>query len=248
MIILIDIGNSTIAIGTSKDGTSLGKVYRLSTEKAKSADEYALTLKEMIREPDRVVISSVVPELNEVFRDFFRDYHDLEPLFLGAGVKTGIKIQADNPKEVGADLIANSVGAVNHYDPDCLIIDLGTATTFTYLENKTIKGVIITPGLTTSRDALVMKTSLLPQVELEQPKHLLGKNSVDCIKSGLMYGHASMIDGFVRRIKQDVGKPDLSVVLTGGHAHLIHPLCEETIALDQRLILKGLLRISELNA
>jgi len=248
MIILIDIGNSRITIGKSRDGKTIGKVYYLSTEKAKSSDEYALTLKEMIKEPKRVVISSVVPELNEVFRDFFQNYHGIEPIFLGVGVKTGIKIQADNPKEVGGDLIANSVGAVNHYASDCLVIDLGTATTFTYIENKTIKGVIITPGLSTSRDALVMKTSLLPQVELEKPKKLLGKNSVDCIKSGLMYGHASMIDGFVRRIKNEIRKPDLSVILTGGHAHLVHSLCEETIELDKRLILKGLLLISELNA
>lgn len=247
MVVVIDIGNTTIAIGLSEDGETISKVYRLNTDKNKSNDEYGFILRNFIPVCDSVMISSVVPELNEVFREFFMQQCQIKPLFLGQGVKTGIQINADNPKEVGADLIGNSVAATMLYDPTVLIIDLGTATTFTYVENKTLKGVIIATGLTTSKDALINKASLLPQIELTPPKKLLGTNSADCIKSGLLYGHASMIDGFIRRIKGELGKDDLTVVITGGHSQIIYPLCEEQLILDQTLILKGLLILAEKN-
>jgi len=247
MLVVIDIGNTTITIGLSKDLESLDKVYRLNTEKSKSADEYAIILNEMIKSADRAIISSVVPELNEVFREYFQNTFSVTPFFVGTGIKTGIRIYADNPKEVGADLITNSVAATQIYDSTCLVIDLGTATTFTYLEDMNLKGVIITPGLTTSRNALISKTSLLPQVELDNPAKLLGTNSSDSIKSGLVFGHASMLDGMTARIKSHLRKPDLTVVLTGGHAKLIHPHCTMKMILDETLILKGLLLIAKLN-
>jgi type III pantothenate kinase len=127
------------------------------------------------------------------------------------------------------------------------VIDLGTATTFTYIENKILKGVVIATGLTTSKNALISQTSLLPQVELHAPKKVLGTNSVDCIKSGLIYGHASMIDGLVRRIKEEVKKPDLTVIITGGHAKIVYPYLNEEIIKDEILILKGLLIILKKN-
>jgi len=238
---VIDIGNTTIAIGLSKNGEIIDKVYRINTEKNKSYDEYALLLKEFIPTCSEAIISSVVPELNEVFREFIQETYGVNPLFLGQGVKTGIQINSDNPKEVGADLIGNSVAATTLYSETVLIIDLGTATTFTYVENKVLKGVIIATGLTTSKNALINKASLLPQIELTPPKKLLGTNSADCIKSGLLFGHASMIDGMIRRIKVDVDNKDLTVVLTGGHAKMIYPLVEEKMIKDETLILKGLL-------
>lgn len=247
MIIAIDIGNSTIAIGHSNTGEKIDKIYRINTEKQKSSDEYALVLNDFISGCERIIISSVVPELNEVFNDYFVERFNVVPLFVGAGVKTGIKINSDNPKEVGADLIGNAVAACNIYSETALIIDLGTATTFSYIENRVLKGVVITTGLTTSKNALVSQTSLLPQVELQVPKKVLGTNSVDCIKSGLMYGHASMIDGMIRRIKVETNKPDLKVLLTGGHSRIIHPLCEEELIKDDSLILKGLLIILQKN-
>lgn len=247
MKIAIDIGNTTIAIGLSEDGEIIKKIYRINTEKNKSADEYSITLNGFIKTCSEVIISSVVPELNEVFADYFLDQFGLTPLFVGTGVKTGIKINSDNPKEVGADLIGNSVGATNVYNETCLIIDLGTATTFTYLENKVLKGVVIATGLTTSKNALVSMTSLLPQVELKATKKVLGTNSVDCIKSGLVYGHASMVDGMIKRIKTETNHPNLTVIMTGGHAKIIAPYCEEDITLDSSLILKGLLLILKKN-
>jgi len=247
MKVVIDIGNTTIAIGLSKNGELLDKVYRINTEKNKSYDEYAFLLREFIPTCSVAMISSVVPELNEVFREFFEEYFDVVPLFLGQGIKTGIQINSDNPKEVGADLIGNSVAATALYDETVLIIDLGTATTFTYVENRILKGVIITTGLTTSKNALINKTSLLPQIELTPPKKLLGTNSADCIKSGLLYGHASMIYGMIHRIKSELNNPDLKVVITGGHSKMIYPLVEEKMIKDETLILKGLLILLEKN-
>lgn len=247
MRVVIDIGNTTIAIGLSENGDDISKVYRINTDKNKSYDEYSFILRNFIPACKAAIISSVVPELNDVFREFFIHNCDITPLFLGRGVKTGIQINADNPKEVGADLIANSVGATTLYDETCLIIDLGTATTFTYLENKVLKGVIISTGLTTSKNALISKASLLPQIELEPPKKLLGTNSSDSIKSGLLYGHASMIDGLIQRIKALLNEPNLTTVITGGHSRIVHPLCSEKIILDRTLILKGLLILLKKN-
>lgn len=248
MKITIDIGNTTVAIGLSKTGEMIDKVYRINTEKNKSSDEYTIILNGFLDDCDQAIISSVVPELNEVFREYFVNRFNVEPLFVGTGVKTGIKINSDNPKEVGADLIGNSVAATTLYNETCLVIDLGTATTFSFLENKVLKGVAIATGLTTSKNALVSKTSLLPQVELHAPKKVLGTNSVDCIKSGLVFGHASMIDGMIRRIKEETSLPDLPVIITGGHAKIVYPHCEEKLIRDDALILKGLLIILKKNS
>lgn len=247
MKVVIDIGNTTIAIGLSNDGKSIDKVYRINTEKNKSYDEYSFILRNFIPTCSKAIVSSVVPELNEVFREFFVNYCEVTPLFLGHGIKTGIQINADNPKEVGSDLIGNSVAAVNLYDETVLVIDLGTATTFTYLENKILKGVVISTGLTTSKNALINKASQLSQIELVEPKRILGTNSSDSIKSGLLFGHASMIDGMIMRIKKSLNNQKLTVVLTGGHSKIVHPLCEESMILDTTLILKGLLLLLEKN-
>ncbi len=247
MLALIDIGNTTISIGLSLDEVTLYRVVRLNTEKNKSTDEYAITLDGFVKQVDAVVISSVVPELNDVFREYFQTRFQITPLFLGVGVKTGIKINSDNPREVGADLITNAVAATSFYGKSALVIDLGTATTFTYIDQLTIKGVIITAGLTTSKNALISKTSLLPQIELESPQKLLGTNTADCIKSGLIFGHASMIDGMIRRIKRSLSRGDLPVILTGGHAKLISPHLEESVLVDETLILKGLFVVYDRN-
>ncbi len=247
MKIAIDIGNTTIAIGLSKTGEEIDKIYRINTDKSRSTDEYMIILNDYINECNEAIIASVVPELNEVFRDYFLSKFSIKPLFVGQGIKTGIQINSDNPKEVGADLIGNSVGATSVYNKTCLIIDLGTATTFTYIQNKTLKGVAIATGLTTSKDALFSKTSLLPQVELQAPKNTLGKNSVDAFKSGLIYGHAAMVDGMIKRISDEVKNEDLTVIMTGGHARFIHSLCHQEIIRDDLLILKGLLIILKKN-
>ncbi|HOP56832.1 MAG TPA: type III pantothenate kinase [Bacillota bacterium] len=248
MLVLIDIGNSTIAIGLSTDGKTIVKKFRISTGKSRSSDEYAIILDELIENADQAIVASVVPELNEVFRDYFSSRFGFEPIFLASGVKTGIRIFTDTPKEVGADIIADCVAASQIYSHTCLIIDMGTATTMTYIENSGIKGVIIAPGLATSLNALISKASLLPHINLEKPSKLLGTNSPDSIKSGLIYGHASMVDGLVARVRKQTGNPDLAVVLTGGNAKIIYPECQAKMTLDEDLILKGLLLVAGMNA
>jgi type III pantothenate kinase len=247
MLALIDIGNTTIAIGLSQDKVKIDNVLRINTAKTISADEYALVLNEMLKGVTEAIISSVVPELNDVFKDYLQKRMGITPMFMGQGVKTGIKINSDNPREVGSDLIANIVAATELYGKSCIVVDLGTATTFSYVDNLTFKGAIIAAGMTTSKNALISKTSLLPQVELEIPAKLIGTNSSDSIKSGLIYGHASMIDGLLRRIFKTIGNDTLPVVLTGGHAKLVYAQCEEKMILDETLILKGLLLVYKRN-
>lgn len=247
MLALIDIGNSTIEIGISKDRNQIDNVVKINTVKTISADEYALLLKDILAGVTEAIISSVVPELNEAFREFFQKRLGFTPLFMIPGIKTGIKIIADNPKEVGNDLVANIVGATELYAKTCIIVDMGTATTISYVENGTFRGVIISPGLTTSKNALISKTSLLPQVELEVPTKLLGTNSSDSIKSGLVYGHVSMIEGMIARIHKLLGTDNIPIVITGGNAKLLNPLFSRRMILDETLILKGLMIIYKRN-
>jgi len=247
MLALIDIGNTTIAIGLSKDHNKIDNVLRITTSKTISSDQYSLILNEMLKGVTEAIISSVVPELNDVFKEYFLNWLEITPMFMGQGLKTGIKIMSDNPKEVGTDLIANIVAATELYGKSCIVVDLGTATTFSYVENLAFKGVIITAGLTTSKNALISRTSLLPQVELEAPSKLIGTNSSDSIKSGLIYGHASMIDGIIRRIYRQIGSETIPVVITGGHSKLIAPHCTEKLILDDTLILKGLMLVYQRN-
>ena len=175
------------------------------------------------------------------------NYHHIKPLFISPGIKTGIKIKADNSKEVGADLIACAVGASTKYGDTALIVDMGTATTITYLKNNTIEGVTICPGLNTSKKSLISDTSLLPDVSIEAPSRVLGNNSSDCIKSGLVYGHASMIDGLIRRIKKETNEPDINVIITGGLAKLVSSVMETKVILDDELIFVGLNTVLDRN-
>lgn len=247
MLALIDIGNTTIEIGLTKDLVHIDNIVKINTVKTISADEYALYLKDILKDVTEAIISSVVPELNAVFREYFQKRLNFSPMFMTSGIKTGIKIIADNPREVGNDLVANIVGATEQYAKTCIIVDLGTATTLSYVDNCTFRGVIISAGLTTSKNALISKTSLLPQVELEIPTKLLGTNSSDSIKSGLVYGHVSMIEGMIARIQKQIGNETVPVVLTGGHAKLLYPLFVKKPLMDETLILKGLLAIYRRN-
>jgi type III pantothenate kinase len=247
MLALIDIGNTTIAIGLSKDRIKIDNILRINTSKTIMADEYAFILNQSLKGVTEAIISSVVPELNDVFKQYFQTWLDITPTFLGQGLKTGIKIMTDNPREVGTDIIANLVAATEHYGKTCIVIDLGTATTISFVDNLTFKGCIIAPGVSTSKNALISKTSLLPQVELEAPTKLIGTNSPDSIKSGLIYGHAAMIDGMIRRIFQQIGSTEIPVIMTGGHAKMIAPHCTEKMIIDENLILKGLLSVYKKN-
>ena len=245
MRLYIDIGNSNIHIG--KGNGIIEKPYRFKTDQTKSSDEYHTLLAFLFEGVDVVIIASVVPQLNTAFKTFITQYFGITPMFVGPGIKTGVQINTDYPQEVGADLVAAAAGAVSTYHKNSIIIDMGTATTFTYVEKNVIKGVSITIGLDTSKQALVSRTSQLLQFEFEVPKKILGTNTIDSLNAGFLYGHAHQVMGFVEAIKKSYGNDDVAVIVTGGAATLIGSLLPTDYIIDDLLILRGLVAIYEKN-
>jgi len=245
MIILIDIGNTNIVIGEYNE--EITKTYRFLTDKLKSADEYYIYLKDILKNAKGIIISSVVPELNNVFKELSNKYLNLEPIVIGPGVKTGLKIVTDNPKEVGADLVAGSVGAIKEYSSTCIVIDMGTATTFTLVKNSEIKGVVISTGLITQKNSLIGGASQLTQFEFKTPKKIVGTNTIDSLNSGLLYGHAYMMEGIINKIKEENNLKDCKVVITGGASLLVKDLLNQEYIIDEFLLLKGLIHLYNKN-
>ena len=244
MIILVDIGNSNIVLATHNG--KINRTYRYKTDTAKSIDEYYVLLKDIVKGAKGMIISSVVPELNVIFKNLAIKYLDINPMFIGPGVKTGVKIVVDNPKEVGADLVASAASVIDEYGDTAIIVDMGTATTFTLIENKVIKGVAITTGLVTSKEALISEASQLSQFEFKTPKKIIETNTVDCLNSGLLYGHVFMIKGIIEEIKNQ-NKVEPLVIITGGASRFIKDLFDETYLFDDLLLLKGLFNIYQKN-
>lgn len=244
MILLIDIGNSNIVV--SKYDGSIHDVYRFNTNKYKSIDEYYVLLKDIIVGAQGIAISSVVPELNVILKNLFIKYLNMTPMFVGPGVKTGVRIISDNPKEVGADLVSSANAVIKEYAETAIIVDMGTATTFTYIDKKVIKGVSITAGLVTQRDAITKNASQLSQFEFKTPISVLGGNTVDCLNAGLLYGHSKMIEGIVNQIKSEL-QVDPVIVVTGGASRFVKELLPSMYHFDDHLILKGLLNIYQKN-
>lgn len=245
MVILIDIGNTNIVIGEYKN--EIKNIYRFQTDKTKSADEYYIYLKDILKDSKGIIVSSVVPELNNTFKELANKYLKIDPIFVGAGIKTGVKIIADNPKEMGADLVTGASGAISNYGDDSIVVDMGTATTFTLILDKTIKGVVITTGLITQKNALIGGASQLNQFEFKSPTKILGTNTIDCLNSGLLYGHAFMIEKIVNEIKIQNDIKDIKVIITGGASLLLKDLFTEKIHFDDLLLLKGLINIYNKN-
>src|SRR5690554_508520 len=245
MIILFDVGNTSIYTGISK-GTLIDDTFRMNTDIHKSPDEYFVTLKSFIdpKVITGVVIVSVVPLVRQTLIEMTKKYLKLEPVVIEPGTKTGIFVKADNPKEVGADLIANAAG-IKHTNPT-LIIDLGTANKMIYVKNHQITGVIIAPGMQLGINALDGNTALLHEVDIIVPKKYLGNNTIHCIQSGVVYGTIVMIEGMVERIKEEVNE-DFDVILTGGLSGLIIDHIRLDVTLDPELVLKGLLNIYHKN-
>ena len=192
------------------------------------------------------IISSVVPVVTAKIKYMLEKYFSIEPLILGPGVKTGLKLKADEPKSVGADLISDTVAGCSLYD-ECLIVDLGTATKFLYGENNTLEGVIIAPGVEISTKAMIGNTALLPNIDLVAPKRVLNNSTIACMQSGVIYGFASMVDGMIYHIRQELKKPNLKVIATGGLSSVIIPYCKTPIHIEKNLILLGLIEIYNKN-
>ena len=246
MILAIDIGNTNIVIGCCDDE----KIYfieRLSTNYPKTELEYAISFKNVLElygidasQIEGGIISSVVPPITNIVRASVEKVLGQTVKIVGPGVKTGLNILMDNPAQVGSDRIVNAVAAINEYPAPLIIIDMGTATTFCVIdEKKNYIGGMILPGVRISLDALTSRTSQLSKISIEAPKKTIGKNTIDCMKSGIIHGNAACIDGMVKRIEHELGQK-ATVLATGGLARKIVPYCEQRILIDDELLLKGL--------
>ena len=260
MIIAIDMGNTNIVIGCVNDE----KIYfeeRLSTDYSKTELEYAIGFKTVlelygINEEDikGAIISSVVPQLVNIIKGAVEKIIGITPLIVGPGVKSGLNLLMDQPKEVGSDRVVDAVAAINEYGAPVIIVDIGTATTICVVDDKKnyIGGVIL-PGVKISLESLVSKTAQLPRISMEAPKRVIGKNTIECMQSGIIYGNASCIDGMLDRVKEELintggaSEQDIKIVATGGLAKVIIPYCKNKIILDNNLLLKGLKIIYDKN-
>ena len=253
MILAIDMGNTNIVIGCIDD-TKTYFVERLSTDKSKTALEYAVSFKTVLElygikneELDGAIISSVVPPLTNVLSEAVNKIIGKRPLVVGPGLKTGLNIHMDNPKQVGSDLIVDAVAGIAEYGAPLIIIDMGTATTISMIDSaKNYVGGVIMPGLRLSMDALASGAAQLYKVSLEKPSTVIGKNTSDCMKSGLVMGNAACIDGMLDRFMEEMGV-EATVVATVGIANIVIPLCKHNIIIDDTLLLKGLKIIYDKN-
>lgn len=246
MILTIDIGNSNIMLGGFAEDRLLF-VARMSTEIQKTEDEYACMILNtlMLHNVEKktvkgAIISSVVPPLNAIIKKAVKLIYGVDALMVGPGIKTGINIHCDTPSSVGADLICACVAAHHLYGSPSLIVDMGTATKMIVMDRKgAFIGVSIIPGVLMGLNALAEGTAQLPKIELEAPPSVIGKNTVDCMKSGVVFGNAGLVDSMIDRINEEMGD-ELPVYATGGLASAIIPHCKHQITVNESLVLEGL--------
>lgn len=255
MLLAIDVGNTNIVYGLF-DGTALSHQFRVETSRGRTADEYAVVVRQLLSmrnvEPkavDAAIIASVVPALTEPMAELVRRGFGIEPLIVGPGVKTGMAILYDNPKEVGADRIVNAVAAFERYRSGLIVVDFGTATTFDCVTPRgEYLGGVICPGIQISADALFARAAKLPRVEIAKPPKVVGKNTQHSMQSGIVYGYVGLVDGLVDRLIDEMAFPSCKVVATGGLARLIAPLSRTIADVDDELTLTGMRIIHERNA
>jgi type III pantothenate kinase len=246
MILAVDVGNTNILLG-GIDGSKIHFQTRVSTGLGKTEAEYAVLFKNILEiygihgtDVEGSIISSVVPPLTNVLMNVLSLLTGKKPLVVGPGIKTGLNILIDNPSQLGSDIVVASVAAMNKYSTPFIVLDLGTATTLSVVDaSGNFQGVVIYPGIMVSFDALTSRTSQLPRISFEEPCSVIGKNSIDSMQSGLIYGNAAMLDGLIERIENELGKKT-TVIATGGLADKIIPHCKKDIICDEKLILEGL--------
>lgn len=254
MLLAIDIGNTNIKYGIY-DGEELVASFRVSSRLSRTADEYGSVLINLLAskglktsDVNGVIMSSVIPSLNYTICHMCEYFFGISPLMVGPGIKTGLNIKADNPKEVGADIIVNSVSAFRKYGRPVIVIDFGTATTFDVItENCELIGVAIAPGIKTSLEGLTKNTAQLPTIELEAPRSVLGKNTKTSMQSGVIFGFAGLVDNIVKKIRKELKNDKIKVVATGGLGEMIAKETETVGTVDRTLTLDGLKEIYKLN-
>ena len=253
MILAIDIGNTNIVVGCIDEE----KIYfteRLSTVHTKTELEYAVDIKTVLdiyhikrTDIEGCIISSVVPQITDIAKLAAEKILKKEVMVLGPGVKTGLNIVMDNPVQLGADLVADAVAGLASYPVPLVVIDMGTATTISVVNSKKqYVGGMIMPGVGISLDALTARASQLSGISIDAPRHIIGKNTIECMKSGVLYSNAAALDGIIDRIEEELGEKT-TVIATGGLAKKIVPHCRKEIILDEELLLKGLMLIYRKN-
>lgn len=254
MILVCDVGNTNIVLGVY-EGEKILKAWRISTDRHKTSDEYGVSIKQLfeygnldIEEVESVIISSVVPTIMHALENMSKRYFKKEAIIIGPGIKTGINIKYDNPKEVGADRIVNAVAAYEKFGGSIIIVDFGTATTFCAIsECGDYLGGVISPGIIISSEALFEKASKLPRVELIKPEKVLNKNTINSMQAGIIYGYVGMVDFLVEKMESELGIVSREVIATGGLASVIASESRKITKVEKMLTLEGLRLIYEKN-
>ena len=253
MILTTDIGNTTMTIGLYTPEGELEFRGSLKTDKNKTRDQIAVDFLDMFRlnggDIHRVtgaVISSVVPPMTGAAAAAIRRLAGVEPLIVGSGLKTGMNILAEIHNQLGSDIVASSVSALQKYPAPIIVIDMGTATTFSYLGKNTYEGCVIIPGVRIAVEALSGRAAELPHISIEDPPSVMARNTIDAMRAGAVYGNAGMIDSMIQRM-EEAAKPAATVVMTGGNAELIRKHCKRKIIYDENLLIDGLYYLYQKN-
>lgn len=254
MVLTVDIGNTNIVIGVYEKDNLVGS-WRMVTRSEKTSDEYGISIINLLeysnidhKKIKSAIVSSVVPNVMHSFENALRKYFDITPIIVGPGIKTGITISTDNPREVGADRIVGLVAAYHLFGGNLIVIDFGTATTYDVINEKAeFKYGITSPGIQITADALWQRTAQLPSVEIKKPKSILAKNTVTSIQAGLVYGYVGQVEYVIKKIKEELKSEDMKVVATGGLGRIIYDETSVIDVYDPDLLFKGLKIIHDKN-